>query len=116
MFLIKNTSKFIGIISGFASIILWIVLNFYNPYTNSYGVEPVLSTFFMLLLPACVAIVASFTSKPSLLLIAFVWSLPFSLYLALTPGIFVLFGVSCMSYLISFFLIKLTKNYKLIGQ
>lgn len=116
VFPIRNTSKLLGLSAGSFSIILWIMLNFYNPYSNPNEVEPMLTTFFMLLLPACLAIIASITSKPSLLLIAFVWSLPFSLYLVLTPGIFVLFGATCITYLISFLLMKFLKSQKLIEQ
>ncbi len=61
----------------------------------------------MLLLPAALAIIALIISKPLLLLCAFVWAAPFSLYLVFTPGVFALFGVTCMVYLVSFLLIKL---------
>lgn len=75
-----------------------------------------LATFLMLLLPAFLAIIASMTSKQLWLLIAFIWSFPFSLYLVVTPGIFVLFGVTCIIYLISFLLMTFTKSQKLLEQ
>lgn len=105
---------FFGIIGGFASIILWIVLNFYNPYSNPNEAEPVLTTFIMLLLPACLAIFSSLTFKPSLLLIAFVWSLPFSIYLVFTPGVFALFGATCIIYLVGFLFMRFSKGKNII--
>ena len=81
-----------------------------------YEVGPMVTTFFMLFLPACLALVAIIFSKKWLMLIAFVWSLPFSLYLVFTPGIFVLFGVTCLVYLISFLFMKLPKSNKLLVQ
>ncbi|OZM57560.1 hypothetical protein CIB95_04090 [Lottiidibacillus patelloidae] len=91
-----------GITGGIFSIFLWLSLNFYNPYSNPNEIEPVLTTFFMLFLPALLAIAASFSPKPSLMLLAFLWSLPFSIYFVLSPGVFALFGATCMCYFISF--------------
>jgi uncharacterized membrane protein len=44
-----------------------------------------------------------------LMLIAFFWSLPISLYLA-TPGPFALFGITSISYLISYFFMRVEKK------
>ncbi|GGA90649.1 hypothetical protein [Ornithinibacillus halotolerans] len=104
------TSKLLGILGGLFTIILWIILNFFNPYSNQFEAEPMLTTLFMLLLPACLAIFAALTTRPILLFIAFVWALPASLYLVLTPGVFALFGVSCVIYLISFLLMKFARS------
>lgn len=70
------------------------------------GTETVVTTFVILVLPACLAILSSLTSKQSLMLIAFIWSLPFSLYLVFTPGVFALFGVTCVAYLGCFIFMK----------
>lgn len=99
-----KTALILGVIAGLFSIALWFVLVFYNPYTTSTFDSVAVSTFFMLLLPACLAIISSLMNKKHLMLIAFIWSLPFSLYLALTPGIFSWFIASCIAYFISFFL------------
>jgi uncharacterized membrane protein YGL010W len=77
-------------------------LTFYNPYTHErVNNDVLLITLFTLIVPACVALLASFINKPSLMFIAFVWSLPISLYTAMTPSIFKLFGITSVLYLIT---------------
>jgi hypothetical protein len=99
--------------AGIFSISLWLVLIFYNPYsTPTY--ELALITFLTLFLPSCLAIIASFTSRKFLMLIAFLWSFPISVYLIGTPGIFALFGVTSLFYFISFlFMLSHRKGSKL---
>lgn len=65
----------------------------------------------MLFIPACLAIVAVISAKPAFMLIAFIWALPYSLYLFFTPGIFKFFGASCLLYLISYLLMKLPTHF-----
>ncbi|MFC0562486.1 hypothetical protein ACFFH4_27035 [Halalkalibacter alkalisediminis] len=103
---IKKLSSVLGVIAGLASIILWLVFIFFNPYSSA-GIGTILISFFMLLLPALLAVKASIQYKDFELLIAFIWSLPYSVYFAFTPGIFALFGISCLLYLVSFILIKI---------
>ncbi|MEC1640045.1 hypothetical protein P9E76_00080 [Schinkia azotoformans] len=100
----KKVSAMLGLISGLLSICLWISLSFFNPYSNAVDIEPIINTFIMLFLPACLAITSSIMSKKLLMLIAFLWALPISLYMAMTPGIFALFGVTCFAYLLSYLL------------
>ncbi|VEF46726.1 Uncharacterised protein [Bacillus freudenreichii] len=109
----QKAAKYIGVISGLASITLWAVLNFFNPYSNIKGTDTITISFLMLFLPACLAVISSLTSKQSLMMIAFVWSLPFSLYVVFTPGAFALFGVTCIAYLGCFLLMKLSTNRKI---
>jgi hypothetical protein len=97
-----KVSSLLGLLSGGASLILWLVFNFFNPYSNPADAGPFATTFFWLFLPACLAIYSSLSSKNSFMFIAFIWSLPFSLYLVLTPGIFALVGATCIAYFISF--------------
>lgn len=104
--MIKNPS-IIGLLAGFTSILLWYILNFANPYNNSMDLDPMINTFFTLLLPACLAILSSLKSKPIFMLIAFFWSLPISLYMILTPGIFALFGITSFAYLVSYFFTRI---------
>lgn len=96
-------SAILGVISGVLSICLWVIFSFFNPYSNATDIEPKLNLFIMLCLPACLAMNSSVMTKKSLMLIAFIWSLPISLYVAMTPSIFALFGVTCFAYLISYF-------------
>ncbi|PKG27598.1 hypothetical protein CWS20_17885 [Cytobacillus horneckiae] len=113
---IRKTSIFLGVIAGVSSIFLWFVLNFYNPYSNLTDSEPMINTFFMLFLPACLAIIASLTSKIFLMLIVFLWSLPISLYLFFTPSIFALFGLTSIFYLISLLLMRRAKIRTVLKQ
>lgn len=95
-------TKLIGLFASVGSMILWIILTFYNPYTHEHVDNDVLlNTLFTLFVPACVALLASIITKPSLMLIAFVWSLPISLYIAMTPSIFKMFGITSVLFLIS---------------
>lgn len=111
MLKIRKTSIFLGVMAGISSILLWIELNFYNHETDVK-----INTFFMLFLPACLAIIASLITKKFLMLLAFVWSLPLSLYLVLTPSIFALFGITCITYLISFLFMKLSKSKNVLEE
>lgn len=90
---IQKKPAILGLISGILSICLWIIFSFFNPYSNTTDIEPILNTFIMLCLPACLAIISSLMSKKVLMLIAFIWSLPISLYVAMTPSIFAIFGL-----------------------
>lgn len=101
---IQKVSAKLGIISGGGTIFLWIVFSFFNPYSGVLNTEPILNTFFMICLPACLAIISSLVSKKGLMLIAFIWSFPISMYTAMTPSIFTLFGLTCFAYLISYLL------------
>ncbi|MFC4559278.1 hypothetical protein ACFO3D_13850 [Virgibacillus kekensis] len=102
----KLTSKVLGIAAGIVSITMWVVLNYYNPYANPTGSDPMINTFIMLFLPGCLAIIASVVNQRIYLLIAFLWSLPISFYLVLTTSIFSIFGITCLSYLISFLMMR----------
>ncbi|GLB61847.1 hypothetical protein [Cytobacillus sp. NCCP-133] len=106
----RVTGLTLGVIAGLFSIVLWIVLVFYNRYTASSSGDMAGNTFVMLFLPACLAIISSFMNKKYLMLIAFIWSLPISLYLMFTPGIFAWFVASCITYFICFLLMHFPKN------
>jgi hypothetical protein len=98
-----------GFIAGILSLSLWFILIFFNPYSTP-DPDSAVTTFFMLFLPSCLAIFATLTSRNFLMLIAFLWSLPISLYLIGTPGIFALFGATSISYLISFLFLFFAKK------
>ncbi|TLS50061.1 hypothetical protein FE782_22255 [Paenibacillus antri] len=94
--------KLVGVLASGGSILLWVLFAFYNPYTHAtVGNEPLVTTFFTLLLPALVALIASLIKKPSYMFVSFVWSLPISMYAAMTPSIFKLFGAISVMYLLS---------------
>lgn len=96
-------------ISGIISLVLWFIFAFFNPYAAPAN-TPTFITFVMLFLPACLAIYASAMVKLRLLLTAFVWSLPISLYVYFTPGIFSWFGITSLAYLFSFILIFVSQK------
>lgn len=100
--MMQRTAKWIGSLAGLVSIILWIILHFYNPYVDATDMISWRQSIITLLLPAILAIAASLSTQYIFLFIAFLWSLPFSLYLAFTSGIFALFAVTCVAYLISY--------------
>lgn len=77
-----------GTIAGLGSILLWIVLVFFNPYSAVNEFDAVLNTFFMLMIPPGLALVAVNLQKKLLMLLAFGWSLYLNIYFATPPGIF----------------------------
>lgn len=105
-----NFSSIIGLISGIISIFLWVLLIFFNPYSGQFDVSTILITLFCLVLPAVIAILSFYKSINLLMLIAFIWSLPLSVYLLMTPGVFLMFGFTSLAYLISYILMALTKR------
>ncbi len=102
----RSFAKILGISASIVSIVLWIVLIFFNPYTTDpVDSETITRTLMMLLLPACLALGATITARKPFLLIAFIWSLPMSIYLALTPSIFALFAFTSILYLMSYLIL-----------
>ncbi|KQL55484.1 hypothetical protein AN964_12325 [Heyndrickxia shackletonii] len=99
-------SSFLGLVAAIITIVLWLLLNFFNPYSNETNNGTTLLTLFMLVLPAITAIISYFTSRKLLMLIAFIWSLPLSLYMLMTPGIFLLFGITSFCYLFSYIFMR----------
>ncbi|MFC5559892.1 hypothetical protein ACFPN4_12475 [Ureibacillus thermophilus] len=98
----------LGVIAGIFSIGLWFVFVFYTASLTDSG--PAITTFMMLCLPALLAIFSSWLQKAYLMFIAFIWSLPFSLYMLWTPGIFHWFFAPCAAYFICFLLLFMTKR------
>ena len=96
----------LGLIAGILSIVLWFILNFFNPYSNQVNGGTILITLTMLVFPACLAIISFIMSKKVFMLVAFIWSLPVSLYLLMTPGIFTLFGITSFTYFFSYILMR----------
>lgn len=98
---------YIGMFSSLGAMALWLVLNFINPYNSEPASSGVLvRTGLFLLAPACVALIGSIINKRITMFIAFFWSLPISLYLAMTPSIFKLFIVSSFCYLLTAILMR----------
>lgn len=93
---------YFSILSSLGTIALWLILNFNNPYNSAQpGNEVIMKTGAFLLAPAFVAVIGTIIMKRFLLFIAFFWSLPISLYLAMTPSIFKLFLATSFCYLLA---------------
>ncbi len=92
----------LGILSSLVSIALWLIFVFYNPYNSEQVSNNVLlRSGLFLLAPACLALIGSIIKNRIIMFIAFIWSLPISLYLAMTPSFFNLFIVTSICYLFS---------------
>jgi|GEM_PF-1277474 len=101
-----RTFHIAGAVSGIGSMLLWCILIFFNPYTDTMNADAARNTFLMLFLPGTIALISLFGPRRPLMLIAFLWSVLPSLYLAGTPGIFAWFGITSAGYLISYLLMK----------
>ncbi|MFD0681900.1 MULTISPECIES: hypothetical protein [unclassified Paenibacillus] len=94
-------TKLIGLSASAGSMILWFIFTFYNPYTHERVDNDVLiNTLFTLFAPACVALLGSVIKNPS------------SLYTAMTPSIFILFGMTSVLYLVSGILFIRDKSHR----
>lgn len=87
-----------GYLACVLSFLLWIALIWYNPYDPTSSRATAEITFGMLALPACLFAVGLRLRRTSILLAAFIWSVPIGLYMLGSPSFFALFGVSSMMY------------------
>jgi hypothetical protein len=97
-------ASFIGLVASVGCIILCAIFLFWNPYsTTPAGGGTFLIVSIMLVVPACLAIVASLLNKRVFMYITFVWSLPYGLYFTVVsiPSLWNLFGWILISYFLS---------------
>ncbi|MBP1964176.1 hypothetical protein [Paenibacillus aceris] len=93
-----------GLVASIGCIILCAVFLYGNPYSSTPPDSGTKNVFYtMLILPACVGIVASFLKNRILMFIVFIWSLPYGLYLTVVsiPSIWNLFGVVLLVYFVT---------------
>ncbi|MGG1513838.1 hypothetical protein ABE504_00385 [Paenibacillus oryzisoli] len=91
-----------AMLASLVSLSLSITFLFWNPYTSTAAdKDTMLIVTVMLILPACLGVLAVFRQSRLLMAITFIWSLPYSLYLALAaiPSIFNGFAVVLLLYL-----------------
>ncbi|RTE02219.1 hypothetical protein [Paenibacillus whitsoniae] len=91
-----------GMLASLISLSLSITFLFWNPYTNAaVGEDTILIVTVMLILPACLGVLAACRKSRPLMAIALIWSLPYSLYLSLAaiPSIFNGFALVLLLYL-----------------
>jgi hypothetical protein len=99
--------KLIGYVSSLMTVFLWFIFTFINPYAEFSNHNSIIITIMMLLLPAGLLAIGVFLNRSLLMLLAFIWSFPYSLYMLLTPGIFMLFGITSFMYLLCFVLFRM---------
>ena len=97
------------------ALLLWVVMIYFNPYAPATSAG---NTPWTVAAPAVAAVAAALIylrleAARWFMLAAFVWALPTASYLALTPGIFALFGLTAAGFLFSFiFMLAHRSNMK----
>ncbi|WP_242831336.1 hypothetical protein [Desulfitobacterium dehalogenans] len=99
---IGRVGAFIGLAASVSGIILWAILNIFKE------VLPI--TFVGLGLPAILGLVASIYGVIWLMYVVFIYSLPLSLYLVMTPSAFRPFLLVSLGYLASAILLTLDRR------
>lgn len=96
--------SYVGVCASLGSLLLCCWFLFGNPYSETAASrDTVLILLVMLAAPAVLGLIGSFTSRRKLMYAAFVWSLPYGLYVSVAsiPSIWNLFGLMLIFYLIS---------------
>ena len=107
----EQIGSIVGLFASIGGITLWIILIYFNPYSSGGIAEDVMiRTFFGLLLPSIIGTIGSAFRIRWLMYVVFIVSLPLNLYLAGTPGIFKLFLIVSLGYLLSAILISIEKK------
>lgn len=101
--------KLIGYVSSLMTVFLWFIFIFINPYAEVTNQSSIIISMVMLVLPAGLLAIGVSLNRSLLMLLAFIWSFPYSLYMLLTPGIFRLFGITSLMYLLCFVLFRIIK-------
>lgn len=108
-----RVGTFVGIVASISGIMLWTIMNFFNPYsTEGINEGTIKVTLIGLGLPAISGFLASAFRIKWLMYTVFIVSLPLSIFLAGTPSIFKLFLLVSLCYLISAILITMGKKDK----
>ncbi|AIQ14300.1 hypothetical protein PDUR_22130 [Paenibacillus durus] len=99
--------KRIGYMASASTIALWFILIWVNPYAEGMNQTSPLITLIMLVLPSVLFAIGQFFNRSIILFISFIWSFPYSMYMLLSPGVFLLFGVTNLIYLLCFALFRI---------
>ncbi|MEW6625131.1 MAG: hypothetical protein AB1420_18815 [Bacillota bacterium] len=105
---INSILKTIGVFSALSIILIWLYFTF--SWISNNGGQIIFSTFLMIFLPACLALVGSLKLKSTYLYVAFVWTLPAALYILLTPTFFRYIGFITFFYLLVGILINIVST------
>ncbi|SDW08371.1 hypothetical protein SAMN05518855_1001205 [Paenibacillus sp. CF384] len=106
-----KAALFLGLAASIGCIILCGLFLYWNPYSSTpLNERTIIIIYLMLILPACIGIIAALLKNRIIMYIVFSWSLPCALYLSIAkiPGIWNLFGIVLILYLISAILMKKT--------
>jgi hypothetical protein len=93
-----------ALVASVGCIILSCLLLFWNPYVRTpMDDKTILFVFIMLILPACIGILAAILRNRMLMLVVLLWSLPYGVYLAVAsiPSVWNLYGAVLILYAIS---------------
>lgn len=93
-------------IGGILAIIIWVNLTYIRPYNNPTLAGPLPYPFFLLFMPACLAIFSSLKCNQKWMFVTFLWSLPMSLFMVSMPDISSLYGIISILYFYNFLLIR----------
>ncbi len=109
----KRTS-FVGIIGALFAITVWVNFTYLNPYDNPTMAGPLPYPFFLLFLPACLAIYSSLTRNQKWMFVTFLWSVPMSMFMYAMPDISSLFSMISVFYFSSFILIRVKNKQRTV--
>lgn len=100
--MLGRIGAFVGFVASLSGIILWTIPNIF------INLIPI--TFVGLGLPAILGLIASLYGTTWLMYVVFIYSLPLSLYVAMTPSIFRFFLFVSLGYLASAVLLTMDKR------
>ncbi|WP_133257527.1 hypothetical protein [Paenibacillus montanisoli] len=101
--------ELIGYSASALSIVCWLFLAWQDPYFEGMNQVDPLQSFLLLVLPACLFGVGLLQSRVIMMLAAFVWSVPFSVFMLFSSSGYALFGVMCIGYLVCIVLCRVHK-------
>lgn len=97
--LYRRRTNAAGALTACCAFALWAVFAYYNPYATGHASGTVWQrTFWLLAAPAVLACFAAVLRSRALMWAAFAWSLPLSLYVGSTPGVFSWFLLFAAAY------------------
>lgn len=99
-----------GYLASTATLALWVILLWLNPYFQGMNQVSLWISLTMLAIPAVLFGIGLFRLQSVLMLISFVWSFPYSMYMLLTPGIFLGFGITNLIFLLCYVLLRIHKR------
>ena len=116
MNIIGRIGVFVGLVAAVSGLILSVILGLFNPYVGGIAKEVIPVAFIGLGLPAVLGFIASLYGTTWLMYVVFIYTLPVSLYLAGTPGIFRFFILVTFGYLLAAISLSMDKKIRSKNQ